>query len=169
MTRQNLDQLKQIFEGIWSGELDHDQSDYSCGTSKCVAGWAIEMFSDDEKLKQKLACDSSSCTVFQAIDLWFTNYFQLTSDEVSCIVNENATKSLHARVLDGLLDGRSFLLENSLSIDSEDYDGTCYLSFGSLDDATEFCQFIGLDENFYCDEIEKTDDVYVVGLDGLGS
>ena len=45
MKEVNIENLTRIFEGIWSGELDHDQTDYFCETSCCAAGWDVAFLS----------------------------------------------------------------------------------------------------------------------------
>ena len=35
------EEIRSILDRCKSGELDHNQADYFCGTSRCIAGWKV--------------------------------------------------------------------------------------------------------------------------------
>ena len=50
MKEVNIVLLERILEGIWSGELEHCQKTYFCGSARCVAGWTVVLSKSQEEI-----------------------------------------------------------------------------------------------------------------------
>lgn len=98
MKQPNTENIRNILERIWSGELEHRQEAYICGTAACLAGW-------DVKLNSGLPIDEDTGSMVRA---WFKEHNNLTEGETSLFTHPDATKNLHLAVLTALESGRRF-------------------------------------------------------------
>jgi hypothetical protein len=119
----NIENLERIFNGIWSGELPHNQTSYFCETSCCVAGWDValnavpgKVFSLEECAEYyQDACDdmgneeplsSYLCNVFSSPWDWSRKHNSLTHAEAILLFSTESTKPLHEAVLKAIKEGR---------------------------------------------------------------
>lgn len=129
-----LEKLERILEGIWSGELDHNQKQYTCGTSKCVAGWVFY-------LEYGMDCpEVGNRTWDEAQEI-----LDVTEAEASLLFDSRATKELHQLILKAFKEGRRLELEKGLIGFSQERKIN-YLSENLRlvsDEMDEICQFLG--------------------------
>lgn len=114
---KRLDELENLLNRIWSGELNHNQNNYfsSCGTAACVCGWDFA-----------LDAHSGNLTVAaqKFDDTW--NYskdkYDLTDAEAVMFFEGSSTKLLQQTMLDKLKNGESLVCDAQIAIESDGYD-----------------------------------------------
>lgn len=69
LSKKITNEIRQILEDCQSGKLKHDQSEFHCGTSHCVAGW-----------KELLDYNSKNCAEERTATLDFRKWIRRFSD-----------------------------------------------------------------------------------------
>jgi hypothetical protein len=152
----NIENLERIFNGIWSGELPHDQTSYFCETSCCVAGWDValnavpgKVFSLEECAEYyEDACgdmgNEELCNVFNNPWDWSRKHNSLTEAEAILLFSTESTKLLQEAVLKAIKEGRrldreAFPMMGRDRIE-EYYENCCRfeVQFGMKDDLYQF-------------------------------
>jgi hypothetical protein len=111
-----LDELENLLNRIWSGELKHDQSDFysSCGTAACVCGW-------DYALDKYEGCLAAASPDHKDVWGYSQTKYGLTRAEAWLLFDNHSTKLLQKTTLTSLKEGRSMDADVRLYISSEDY------------------------------------------------
>ena len=137
----NIENLERLLEGIWSGELLHNQQQYFCGTACCLAGWDVALShpyvdpEDRENLSQPDA--------FYAPNEWSRKNNNLTHAEAELLFQASATKDLHIAALRALKEGKR-LTESFTGIvhATGEYEGHLALELLELEDL-QVLEFLG--------------------------
>lgn len=121
---KGLDKLERVLQGIWSGELKHDQSSYFCGSACCVAGWLAVIYGTAKapefippKSRRSVwygetrpdAITSDEICAWRAIRFPFRyakELVGLTCTEANLMFSGKSTKTLQNLVLQALKSGR---------------------------------------------------------------
>jgi hypothetical protein len=114
----NVKNLRRILEGIWGGELEHDQRHYFCGTKCCVAGWDVALNSGivaKPSERAMLWLDGLN-EAYDEPDTWSKNHNKLTGPEANLLFSARASKKLHELVLAGLEAGRRLTASHLLMV-----------------------------------------------------
>lgn len=141
MNKLNIGNLERILNGIWSGELPHDQSKFEpspCGTSRCVAGW-------DCKLRDTIKEEGFS--------YWDESkeFNGLYEAEAVLLFSEKSTKNLQELVLKAFKEGRRLEIEEedpfevtSVNYLDPDWQILCFENDGELfiDHSKELEEFL---------------------------
>jgi hypothetical protein len=111
-----LDELENLLNRIWSGELKHDQKDYysSCGTAACVCGWDYAIDMHEGCLANAIPNDTCAWN-------YSKTKYELTSAESKLLFNGRSTKLLQQTVLAKLKEGRSIVTDSGLCVLSKKY------------------------------------------------
>lgn len=125
MNKLNLAPLKNVLEDVWSKKLNHDQTLYFCGTSACIAGWIVALYSKlipysvSQKLK-KGELDFGSTELVMLDDPWqlAQDFISLTDLEAQLLFLGGTTKAIQKVVLEKLEQG--IRLIGDLSIENQD-------------------------------------------------
>lgn len=105
MKPANTENLRELLEGIWSGDLSHNQAHYYCGTSCCLAGWDYLL---NGGVNLKTPDEADKYTDEKNIDPWewSKEYNNLTEAEAFLLFSPESTRGLHELVLSALEQGR---------------------------------------------------------------
>lgn len=107
----NLIRLNRIWNGIKSGELNHNQQFFHCGTAHCIAGWEIVFLLEENNISIKiidkgLITDFTLFTLMKAMNLDIDPN-EYTVAQVSLGLNDNEARMLFAG-------GMRFEVQNAL-------------------------------------------------------
>ena len=109
----NVENLERLLQGIWSGELEHDQGYYFCGTACCLAGWdvALNAREQPEKPEDRFKWFGDETTdAYADPRCWSLRNNNLTSREADLLFHSKTTKRLHELVLQAFKAGRRALI-----------------------------------------------------------
>lgn len=106
----NKDLLQFTFSQIWENKVKHDQTSFYCGTSACIAGWAL-LFSDYETELSEIPLETFEKDVHHLTDTYdrfsvgniAKERLGLTYSEAGLMFDANTNKLIHQRMLDNLL------------------------------------------------------------------
>ena len=126
MTTLRLDKLNRVWDGIKSGELEHDQRDYFCDSSACVVGWLVAIEAREVGLKIEDYSDVSefgnSEDVEDFVSMNYWNYAQtlvgLSSLEATLIFHAEASTDIQQATIDALNAGLRFDPDGSSYVNS---------------------------------------------------
>lgn len=126
---EKLEKLEYVLNNIWNGTLKHNQHHFFCGTSRCIAGWLVCLYSQPEIVTEENIKNYSDFNLmenriffhnkgYDAWD-WSVNYLELTRTEACLLFCSYVTKPIHKLVLQAFKEGRR--LSNTLEIDYKEY------------------------------------------------
>lgn len=160
MDKKKLEQLQFIFDGIESGRLEHDQAVYSCGSAKCVAGWAVHLYVEDPDLIDWINAEVDDLD----IGTWFEDYFDLYPLEADLIVDCGSTASLHRLTMKALSQGRRLTPTNCvMDCHSEAYNKSAILSIYDHQNLLSVVEFLGLDP----EDIDAKDGSFCINVPAI--
>lgn len=142
----NVDNLQSIFDRIDSGELQHDQGAYFCGTACCIAGWdfALHHVKEYQEYLLKGATPKESNKMCEAAKMspwqWSRKYNNLTEIEAMLLFDSVSSRTLQNATLKALKEGRRLDMEvESIGIrQSSTYDNVICCSLESEKELNEF-------------------------------
>jgi len=112
---RNLNELREIIDGVYSGKLEYNQDSFFSGTACCIAGWAVVLdFGISDSIRSKYNLEEREVDEIEGIDAinaiyspWdYAQYkFDLTYIESNLIFKAFATKELHYAMLDFFAQG----------------------------------------------------------------
>jgi hypothetical protein len=115
---KKLKKLEYILENVWNGTFDHNQMHFFCKTSKCIAGWAVCLYSQPEEITLENVSNYNDFKVFENNKImfrteksydpwdWSREYFELTEGESTLLFSGAATKPIPKLTLNALKEGR---------------------------------------------------------------
>lgn len=116
----NLGNLEHLLNGIWSGELPHNQHDFFCGTSCCLAGWDVALHYPEVKPEDRKDVRQWSPEANQEMWLafadpwaWSRDHNHLTVVEATLLFRKHSTRLLHTAVLNAFKGGRRLEIYSS--------------------------------------------------------
>lgn len=117
---KNLDELESIINRCYSGELEHNQEEYFCGTACCLAGWSYALAHKlDNTMRIDMDLDSQLIADFVKARYGLSNF------EAELFFMPYATKALHYAALNWLkagcrlwpIDDAWYVTHNSLKLE----------------------------------------------------
>lgn len=112
MEELKLKRIEEIIAGVIDGTLEHQQSHYVCGSARCIAGWAIELFGtkqDKEVLHDEIIRIEVAKIAQQILGL--------SDSEAYLMFEGDATKYLHEAMLNSFHLGKRLELSD-IAMDS---------------------------------------------------
>jgi hypothetical protein len=153
----NVENLESILERIWSGDLEHNQQHYNCGTAYCLAGWDVVL--NATKTPDSSCEDSHESLIniclqdgFNCPWRWSKSFNNLTDVEAKLLYSVNTTKGIQKLTIKALKEGRrltslesSFSLEYAESYHADSIDVASYhrTPLGTLECLAALCTFLG--------------------------
>lgn len=101
----NTANLEGILTRIWSGELEHNQGEYFCGTACCVAGWDVALNFPEDYADYIKGVGSAYDLIDDPFE-WSMLNNNLNNSEAVLIFDGKATQYLQQKTLEALKAGR---------------------------------------------------------------
>jgi hypothetical protein len=155
----NIENLEYLLTRIWSGELEHDQSNFFCGTACCLAGWDVALNTVEQPVDPRLR---RQWYVLDETDAysnpwrWSRDHNKLAETEARLLFDESATKSLHQAVLTAFMAGRrmsmtdyelglfdSLAIKQLSSDEKPSYDSPCLVATDCKEMYAALREFLG--------------------------
>jgi hypothetical protein len=119
----NIENIESLLNKIWNGELNHNQQEFFCGTSACLAGWDLALYLEESpsELEDKGYCPWK----------WSKENNNLEKLEAFLLFSPESTKFLHKAVLQAFKKGKRLtgeeiypflVMRNSVEEYNEDFD-----------------------------------------------
>lgn len=148
----NIENLEDILTKIWSGELEHNQETFFCGTACCLAGWDVALNHPVEYANRInwVGLARYPSKAFRDSFTWSMSNNNLNSIEAVLMFNSDATKYLHSLVLKAFKAGRRLIMSDQgfsmqdRVLESDHYDsGVVQIATRRKEDSDALIEFLG--------------------------